>query len=371
MSDKTWNALYTLVFTLLISVMSIIYCNDMEMEINAGMDEILSGKAAKEIEDRLDNRFSLKQLGVNTWAAIQYLAFNEGKKGLTIGDNDWLFTDEEIYSLPNAKYNLASNISYISQVKQVLAQRGITLVVLPVPAKLRVNQDSSVLPQRDATMEKLYELFITELKQDAIDVVDPLSEMQARSEKSELFLPTDTHWTPLGAEIAAQNVAKYINEHLQLSLEEKKFVTDVTGTSKHEGDLMNFLPLSPWADFLSPKEVELTLYETRELATTDELDSLFADSNETIDTVLIGTSYSANEKWNFPGALKQALSTDIVNLSVEGKGPFLPMADFINDYLDQLDGLKLVIWEIPERYTQFAYNVPAPGNESLNLLAMK
>jgi alginate O-acetyltransferase complex protein AlgJ len=47
---------------------------------------------------------------------------------------------------------------------------------------------------------------------------------------------------------------------------------------------------------------------------------------------------------------------DVVNFSEEGKGPFAPMAEFLELVRDQQNqdvdqtSFRLVIWEIPERY---------------------
>ncbi|MBX9755308.1 MAG: alginate O-acetyltransferase, partial [Pseudomonadaceae bacterium] len=75
---------------------------------------------------------------------------------------------------------------------------------------------------------------------------------------------------------------------------------------------------------------------------------LFSDSQ--VPVALVGTSYSANPRWNFLGALRQALGSDVLNYAEDGHGPLLPMLKYL-----QSAGLKdsppqLVIWEFPERY---------------------
>ena len=87
-------------------------------------------------------------------------------------------------------------------------------------------------------------------------------------------------------------------------------------------------------------------------------------SIELPEVVLLGTSFSADRRWNFDGALKQAFAVDIQNLAEQGQGPIAPMARFLSDYLpdhlpnqlQESDNLKLVIWEIPERYLSVAYS---------------
>ncbi len=56
-------------------------------------------------------------------------------------------------------------------------------------------------------------------------------------------------------------------------------------------------------------------------------DALFA--NTEVPVALIGTSYSANPNWNFVGALKEALRSDVVNYAEDGHGPILPMLTYL------------------------------------------
>ena len=48
---------------------------------------------------------------------------------------------------------------------------------------------------------------------------------------------------------------------------------------------------------------------------------------QTIPVTLVGTSYSADERWNFTGALQTALGADVLNLATEGRGPLPPMRE--------------------------------------------
>ena len=65
---------------------------------------------------------------------------------------------------------------------------------------------------------------------------------------------------------------------------------------------------------------------------------------------LVGTSYSANPKWNFIGALKQELGSDLLNYAENGHGPLVPMLRLLQRGPEETADLRLVIWEFPERY---------------------
>ena len=78
------------------------------------------------------------------------------------------------------------------------------------------------------------------------------------------------------------------------------------------------------------------------------IDALFA--NTEVPVALIGTSYSANPNWNFVGALKQALRSDVINDSKDGHGPILPMLAYLKSDAFKNTPPQVLIWEFPERY---------------------
>ena len=80
----------------------------------------------------------------------------------------------------------------------------------------------------------------------------------------------------------------------------------------------------------------------------DSQDALFADSE--VPVTLVGTSYSANPNWNFVGALKQALRSDVINDSKDGHGPILPMLAYLKSDAFKNTPPQVLIWEFPERY---------------------
>jgi alginate O-acetyltransferase complex protein AlgJ len=154
--------------------------------------------------------------------------------------------------------------------------------------------------------------------------------LKAKLDGQQVFLRTDTHWTPEGAQIAAEALAKTIAEKAPLSGEPQHFVTEPAEKVTHKGDLRLFLPLDPLFENLMPKTEPLQKRNT--VAAQDQAggdDALFA--NTEVPVALIGTSYSANPNWNFVGALKQALNSDVVNYA-EDSPP------------------QVLIWEFPERY---------------------
>ena len=165
-----------------------------------------------------------------------------------------------------------------------------------------------------------------------------------------VFLRTDSHWTPFGAEVAARSLAEHLARQDIWQHGDQAFVTEAVASREHKGDLLSFLPLEPYFADLQPPAERLLPRLTRaaEGPEASAEDALFADAQPSI--ALVGTSYSANPNWNFAGALKQALGSDLLNYAEEGKGPLVPMLNLLRQGDKELAGLRLVIWEFPERY---------------------
>lgn len=64
---------------------------------------LLNGKLAHTFEAHYDKEFPIKRLGTNLWAALDYTLFHEGRPGVVIGKDGWLFTDEEFKPAPSGQ----------------------------------------------------------------------------------------------------------------------------------------------------------------------------------------------------------------------------------------------------------------------------
>ena len=56
---------------------------------------LLDGRWTKAVETRYDGEFPIKRLGTNLWAALDFKLFNEGRPGVVLGRDQWLYSDEE------------------------------------------------------------------------------------------------------------------------------------------------------------------------------------------------------------------------------------------------------------------------------------
>ena len=311
---------------------------------------VLNGRWAKAVETHYDEEFPIKRLGTNLWAALDFKLFNEGRPGVVLGRDQWLYSDEEFNPIVNEELNLQGNYALVEGVRQQLKAHGVKLVMAIVPAKVRLYPEHLGDVQPASIHANLYQDFHARVAADKIlapDLLGPLQ--QAKQQGQQVFLRTDTHWTPNGAEIAAQQLAKAITDKAPLSGQPQRFVTEAEQTVEHKGDLRLFLPLDPLFENLMPAQEPLQKRVTR--AADDQPaadDALFA--NNEVPVALVGTSYSANPNWNFVGALKQALGSDVVSYAEDGHGPILPMLSYLKSDDFKNSPPQVLIWEFPERY---------------------
>lgn len=313
---------------------------------------VLDGGLAKTFESHYDKQFPVKEIGTNVWAALDYLLFNAGRPGVVIGKQDWLYSDEEFKPVADGQQHLRDNLALIQGVREQLAQRDILLLLAIVPAKSRLYPEY-IGDNRVSTLRTdLYQQFHREVRRAGIAAPDLLATLQAAKAQGPLFLRTDTHWTPLGADIVARQLSETLKRSLTLNGEPQRFVTAATQQKPFEGDLTRFLPLAPLFAQLMPAPDQLQEYRTELPEEGNSVDALLADSE--LPVTLVGTSYSVNPSWNFAGALRQHLQRDLSNHAEDGKGPILPMLSYLqSDELNEAPP-QVVIWEFPERYLPMA-----------------
>ena len=322
-------------------------------------DDVLHGRLAHAFESHYDAVFPVRRLGVSLWAALDYTLFKEGRPGVVLGTDGWLYTDEEFRIADGAQRELERNLALVEWVHKELARRNIALLVAVVPAKARVYPEHLGRRRPPPLHRDLYAHVQAALQADGIASVDLLTPLAAGKSNEPTYLRTDTHWTPYGAGLAADAIADAarafrVDAHA-------RFRTLAEGEREHRGDLFNFLPLDPYFAFLLPPPDRVEQVRTE--AVSDTGAGLFGEA-VAAPAALVGTSYSAELQWNFAGALKQALHADVMNYARDGVGPFEPMFGYLEGDDLHASPPRLVIWEVPERYLLVhqnldAYHLPA------------
>ena len=353
----TLNAIFFATFVLVLATVALVRAWSFRPD---GDEDVLRGKLAHSFESHYDKVFPARTFGVALWAAIDLTLFHEGRPGVVLGKDGWLFTDEEFNVGNGAARDLDRNLALVGWVHRELAKRGIALVVAVVPAKARVYAEHLDRREPPGIHRTLYADIESALAANGIANAKLLAPLEAGKAREPTYLRTDTHWTPYGASLAASAIAESAAK-IDIGTN-ASYHTIGGGEETHRGDLLSFLPLDPYFAFLLPPPDVIATRRTETDGDGAEAGLLGDTANAPV--ALVGTSYSAESQWNFAGALKQALHADVMNYAKDGEGPFAPMLRYLES--DDLGAAppKLVVWEMPERYllahqSLDAFHVPA------------
>jgi alginate O-acetyltransferase complex protein AlgJ len=305
-------------------------------------DLFMSGQLLRQFEDYYDKGFFLRNPSIELWASGQYLLFREGSSGVVLGREGWLFSNEE-YRLPNAyQQTLSSNVAKIAEVEKTLKAHNKRLILLPLPMKLDVYAEYATRAP-DSRSLQLYGDFIAQLGHSRIEAA-PLREVfLAQKDRQPLFLRTDTHWSPFGARLAAQELAR---QHPEL-IGSATYSSHRVAEKNLAGDLSNYLQFAPGLAPEHFKPSPLTVFETLKDNQEVSADSLFGEAEQPI--MLVGSSYTKIDDWNFPGFLKESLKSDLQTTAVEARGPYFAMQQFLQGEQLKNPAITTVIWEFPLR----------------------
>ena len=314
---------------------------------------ILKGELAGDFEVKLDEDIAFRQFAISAWGIIEYLLFKEGRKGVLVGAEDWLFTDEEFTFYPEESSEVSSKLELIQKVKKQLDEQEILLVVALLPAKTQIYKEKLGKHNFPSYTQERYTNFRQELLNIGVSTTDLVQPLLLAKATKDTFLKTDTHWTPFGAKMVANVIASEAKSLGFASRNTGDFITEQQGMVDHEGDLLNFIPLGK-LQYLGPKPDKLSISYTFQKSKSTSGLELFG--NNVIPVALVGTSYSANPLWNFEGALKNSLGVDVLNVADEGQGPIIPMINYLKSKSFLESPPELIIWEIPERFLPIHYD---------------
>jgi hypothetical protein len=168
--------------------------------------------------------------------------------------NGWLFLTSELRFLSvnrfwgddavqvsnSPKPEWADPIPAIVDFSEQLKDRGIQLLLVPVPAKAEIYPEK-VLPGIDISendTSSSLRLFYDELRAKGVEVLAlaPLFLEYRAKEQGEVFCKTDTHWSGIGCVLAAQAIAEKIRTKLTEQPPKNDYASDWINISI-EGDL--------------------------------------------------------------------------------------------------------------------------------------
>ncbi len=131
------------------------------------------------------------------------------------GQNGWIFNRLGMRALLEPWVYASHNARKISVLDQYLKQRGIKLIVVPVPDKASIIQ---IRPPFNAdNIHNQRERMIGMLRNSNVEVIDLSPVFTASAHKDRLYQKKDSHWDGEGILLAAQVIADTLNRLLGAS----------------------------------------------------------------------------------------------------------------------------------------------------------
>ena len=232
-----------------------------------------------------------------------------------------------------------------------LAARGIRLVVVPVPNKESVYPDRTGPGGRPPAGALAPETvaFLAGCRRAGIRVVDLFAEFRIARAAGEpdLYLATDSHWTPEGLRRAVAKVAV----HLQPPVGPSAYAVQPAPV-RRTGDLVRMLQSPPIEAAVGSEAVAC------ERVVRADSGAPYADDPAS-DVLVMGDSFLRIYETDEPGSagfiahLARALGRPVASLVNDGGVATLVRQDLIRR-AHLLEGKRVVVWEFVERDLRFA-----------------
>jgi alginate O-acetyltransferase complex protein AlgJ len=315
----------------------------MNVDLPAATNSLIDGSLQSFYEADFDKMNPLNIYAVTALSTLKFALFSQAAEGAVVGRDGWIYTAEEFEVGPNFDENLVSAADEIARVYSFMAANGVALVPMIVPDKADVYPEFLSI-QRSGLVETRREKLLALLAARNITALDATPSLMTQKDTVASFLKDDTHWSPVGSRAVAQMLGSALTS-IDVELTPATVTTVRGPVQSFDGDLLQYVPTGGFRDAFGPAQLSIDTFTT----TVESSGGLFGDPS--VDVALVGTSFSAKPEWNFLGFVQDALDADVMNFAKEGQGPFAPMHDFLASETFQNTPPKLVIWEIPARYT--------------------
>lgn len=250
----------------------------------------------------------------------------------------------------------------IIQFRNQLAERGIDLIVMPVPTKSMIHPEkfSSAGTERQAPLQNpSYDRFKSELAEQRVLLFDPTDALLAAKSGGgqPQFLETDTHWTPEAVGWVADRLKRFIEEHVKLPALTSPGFKQEAATVTNLGDIAVMLQLPPDQTIFPKQSVDLHQVLSRQ----NEL----WRGERSADVLVLGDSFAniyslTAMGWGESAGLVEQASFRLqrpIDCFLRNDDAAFATRQLISRELaqgkDRLAGKKLVIWQFAMRELAF------------------
>jgi len=245
------------------------------------------------------------------------------------------------------------------QFHRQLAERGIALVVMPVPGKESIYPERLAPPQAGGKVVQnpSFEAFKSQLSAAGVLIFDPAPILTDLKHETPAYLRTDTHWSPAAVQRVAAELAAWMTERNLLPPTASTSPRYLPVTVRNSGDITVMLALPQDQSFFPPETASIT----RVVAA----DGSPWQSDERADVLVLGDSFSniyslAQMGWGdsagFAEHLSAALGRPLDRLVINAGGAHTSRQELVREMAagrDRLAGKRVVIYEFAARELAF------------------
>ncbi|MCL4694782.1 MAG: hypothetical protein KJ060_19995 [Candidatus Hydrogenedentes bacterium] len=316
----------------------------------------------RSFEDRLEKEaWSARALRPALQAA-RFTAYGDlGEKGL-LGRERWLFYrpgvdflmepwPQGIADAPEGSDPMTAIVAF----RDALAERGISLLVVPAPGKASVYPDrlSGRVARTDTDVHGHTRTLFERLDAAGVAHVDLFSAFDAARSidgAPPLYLAQDTHWSPEGLRLAAALVAERVAGEGWVARGDTEY-EERTVTVEREGDVVRMVNAPAVSAAFKPESVVCTQIMNPDTQTPYEDDPASP-------VLVLGDSFLRIYQHDEPGSagfiahLAKELKRPVTSIVNDGGASTLVRQE-LQRKPELLDGKKLVVWEFVERDLRF------------------
>jgi alginate O-acetyltransferase complex protein AlgJ len=334
-------------------------------------------RSMQAVEDSLDRESVLVRYLLPSVQAATTRVLRAGNEQVILGRGDWLFFADDVEFVTGPPFldravlhrrviagderTAAPQPDPMVAIETLAAQlrdRGIRLVLLPVPVKPMLLPERLTRRGAGAPLpieNRSWPDFVARIEALGIELVDPAPALVAAHERdgAEIFLRGDTHWTPAAMAAVAELLAAAVRPRLDPGAPEVAW-TRREAAVDGAGDLVRLLNLPRGQTLYAPQPVRVQ----RVIGP----DGSLWTSDPRAEVLLLGDSFSnvfadAELGWGTGAGLAEQLSfylrRPVERLADNGGGANGALERLTRDLahgIDRLDGKRVVIYEFATRY---------------------
>ena len=279
-------------------------------------------------------------IGVLAYSVMQFIRPSSSADVIE-GQDGWLYPGWDRLAEDETE-NTDLGIARVQATQEQLTSRGVELVVLLIPAKVRIGQKHLPVAIRpDVSASNGYNDLIAKLKNAGITVFDASPRLKAREEAGEpTFSPRDSHWTAPAAEAVASDLAEMIASRTNITMHPTADSLGKWKTETRYSDLVALLRKRGDHRF-GKDQIDIRAY-TAELSGDPRI-------------LVIGNSF-VETIYGLPRYLSYALETPVGFIAEYGaEGPWKAMTRA----LERSNDPQLIVWQLQE--ASFANTPPPEG----------